>query len=286
MDALTPDLALTGVPRGGTTLACRLLGEADDTVALFEPMAVDCLPHDPDAACAGVTEYFRGARARIRRERRAPSRLHAGKVPDNPFAGRDANAGRAWRAEPGEMVVDKPLTDRFHLVIKHNATFMALLPQLTQRMPVLGVLRNPLAVLCSWHSVDLPVAQGRLPAGERFDRGLARRLAGEPEVLNRQLHILDWCFERLLRWLPPERLLRYEDVVASGGANLYAAAGVQGEPVVLHDRNAQPQCDRERIAILAEALCRHAGSCADAYGRETITALAKDMLEGVPDGRG
>ena len=32
------DLALTGIPRGGTTLACRLLGQATGCVALFEPI--------------------------------------------------------------------------------------------------------------------------------------------------------------------------------------------------------------------------------------------------------
>ena len=37
-------LALTGVPRSGTTLCCRLLGMARGTVALFEPMDVAWLP--------------------------------------------------------------------------------------------------------------------------------------------------------------------------------------------------------------------------------------------------
>ena len=32
------DLVLTGIPRGGTTLACRLLVFCDDSVALFEPL--------------------------------------------------------------------------------------------------------------------------------------------------------------------------------------------------------------------------------------------------------
>ena len=280
-----PDLALTGVPRGGTTLACRLLGGADDAVALFEPMPVEQLPAEPDAACAEVLAYFRQVRERVRHERRAPSRLHEGKVPDNPYGDR-AHAGvRQWHANPGELVVDKPLTDHFHLVIKHNAAYIALLQQLAKRMPVLGVLRNPLAVLCSWHSVDLPVTHGRLPAGERLDPGLAHDLAAEPDVLARQLRILDWCFERLLRWLPPERLLRYEDIVADGGASLYAAAGIAGVAATLHERNTQPHCRRERAAMLADALSRHGGPGVDAYGRASVDALAKAILVGAGDGR-
>lgn len=276
-----PDLALTGMPRGGTTLACKLLGAADDTVSLFEPMPVAQLPTGLAAACDEVLAYFRQVRERVQRERRAPSRLHEGEVPDNPYAER-AHAGvRQWHAKLGEMVVDKPLSNGFHLVIKHNAAFLALLPQLTQRMPVLGVLRHPLAVLCSWHSVDLPVSRGRLPAGERLDPGLAHDLASEPDVLVRQLRILDWCAERMLRWLPPERLLRYEDIAASGGASLYAAAGLVGRAATLHERNTQPQCSRERIAMLADALAKHGGPCVGAYGRASIDTLAAAMLSGV-----
>lgn len=278
------DTALTGVPRGGTTLACRLLGEAVDSVALFEPMPVDELPLPADAACDAVLDYFRGVRARIRRERRAPSRLHAGQVPDNPYTDRGPNTGRAWRVEPGEMVVAKPLTEHFHLLIKHNAAFMALLPLLTRRMPVLGVLRNPLAVLCSWHSVDLPVSHGRLPAGERLDPVLAQRLAAIPDVPTRQLLIIDWCFERLLRWLPPERLLRYEDIVADGGTSLLAAAGLVGVPADLRNRNASPQCERDQVARQAEALLRHGGPGVDAYGSTSIEALATAILNGADNG--
>ena len=33
-----PNVLITGIPRGGTTLACELLNDVPDTVALDEPM--------------------------------------------------------------------------------------------------------------------------------------------------------------------------------------------------------------------------------------------------------
>lgn len=272
------ELILTGVPRGGTTLACRLLGEAEDALALFEPMAVETLACDAAQAAGQVAGYFDAVRTKVLREGRAPSKHRHGQVPDNPFGEAAVGAARPLLAEWGEIAVDKPLSPSFRLVVKHNAAFLALLPELTARMPVIGVLRHPLAVLASWHSVDLPVSHGRLPAGERLDASLAVRLAGLPVVLPRQLAILDWCFERLLRYVPPARLLRYEDIVADGGAGLFAAAGVVGTPRTdLRLRNASAQYDRERVAQLAEALLAHGGPALACYGRAAVQALAHDM---------
>lgn len=271
-------LALTGVPRGGTTLACRLLGEAEDTLALFEPMPVETLPTDAECAVEQVIAYFDMVRAKVQREARAPSKHLRGEVPDNPFGDAAAGGARPLLAELGEIAVDKPLGPAFHLVIKHNAAFLALLPELVARMPVVGVVRHPLAVLASWHSVELPVSHGHMPAGERLDARLAARLAALPALLPRQLALLDWCFDRLLRHVPPASLLRYEDIVADGGAGLYAAAGVQGVPRAgLRQRNASVQYARAGVALLADALLAHGGPAVDFYGRAAVTTLARQM---------
>ena len=57
-------------------------------------------------------------------------------------------------------VRDRHLTPGFDLVVKHNALFTALLPDLLSAFPVYGIVRNPLAVLASWNAVNLPVKQG------------------------------------------------------------------------------------------------------------------------------
>ena len=289
MAQLNPaDIVLTGIPRGGTTLACRLLGEAADTLALFEPMPVATLPTDPAAAAAAVAGYFSTVRARALHEGRVPSKHRAGRVPDNPYGERaDDRQPRPWLVEEGDIAVDKPLSAAFRLVIKHNAAFTALLPQLSEGFAPVGIVRNPLAVLASWHSVDLPVSHGRLPAGERLDPSLAQALAAQPDCLRRQILILDWFFARLQRWVPPSRLLRYEDVVASGGACLLRAVGApaaDGAVAPLHSRNASAQYHAADVRALVQALHEHAGASLQLYAAADIDALAIRLIE-APGGR-
>jgi len=281
MAPLNPaDIVLTGIPRGGTTLACRLLGEAADTLALFEPMPVVDLPTAPEAAAAEVARYFGQVRQRALMEGRVPSKHRGGHVPDNPYGERaNGDDARPWLVEQGDIAVAKPLSAGFRLVIKHNAAFTALLPVLGRRHLVVGIVRNPLAVLASWRSVDLPVTHGRLPAGERLDPALAAALAAQPDCLRRQILILDWFFERLLHWVAPERLLRYEDVVATGGACLRRAIGLPADAATaLRSRNANAQYDRASIDELALGLHRYAGASLRCYRAAEVDALAARML--------
>lgn len=273
------DLVLTGIPRGGTTLACRLLGQAPDTLALFEPMPVAELPTDPAAAAGEIADYFAMVRRRALDEGCVPSKHYQGRVPDNPYGERvPGQQARPWLVEFGDIEVGKPLSGAFRLVIKHNAAFTALLPTLATRWPVLGIVRHPLAVLASWHSVDLPVSHGRLPAGERLDPALAAALSAEADVLRRQVIILEWFFERLTRWVPPSRLLRYEDIVGSSGRRLLQAAGLPADSSAeLASRNTSAQYDPALAATLVAALRTHGGASLTLYSEAELDALADRM---------
>lgn len=236
------ELILTGVPRGGTTLCCHLLNQASDTVALFEPIPVDALPVGASAAIAYLRDYFARTRARLLTDGTADSFRDAdGRIPDNPARDRPG-APRGWQVEHGTVRFDQPLAPDFLLAIKHNASFAALLPALAEAFPVLAVVRHPLAVLASWNSLALPVSDGRAPAAERQDPALAAALAAAGDRPARQLVLLDWFFRRYRDALPDTRVLRYEDLVAGGGAPLYAAAGVspRAPTAPLTERNANP----------------------------------------------
>ncbi|MBS7457829.1 hypothetical protein [Coralloluteibacterium stylophorae] len=276
------NLALTGVPRAGTTLCCRLLGEAPDCVALFEPMDVRALTADDrPGALAAVEDFFAQQRASLLATGQARSRHIGGSVPDNPFGSeRGADGVRVLQAVDGEISAGKRLSRGFTLVIKHNAAFTALLPELAERFETLAVVRNPLSVLASWNSVALPVASGRLPAGERLDPGLAADLDAEPDLLRRQLRLLDWLFGRFRRHLPESRILRYEAVVESGGAALGQACGVDLVPRPLRPRNASPLYDPAGVASLARALRSDHGAWRDFYREKDIAGVAAAMRGG------
>ena len=227
-------------------------------------------------ACARIGEFADAARARILDERRAPSIQVEGRLDDNRTASRHSDAGlRRLRAEWGEIAIDKPLSARFTLLIKHNALFAALLPRLTETFSCLALVRNPLSVLASWQTVDLPVHRGRIPAGEELDPDLHRALEREPEVLRRQLVVLDWFFAQYHAHLDPENVIRYEDVVETGGAALFRRLGHAGaRPVELSNRNDSVLYDEAMIDKLLPALLDAGGHWTRYYSREDCERVA------------
>lgn len=150
------------------------------------------------------------------------SKQVGGALPTNPVV--RTEKGREEIVELGEFKANKPLDEHFYLVIKHNALFTALLPQLEVRLPLYAIVRNPLPVLASWQSVQLPVTAGTVPMGERFDAELATSLSEASGILQKQLIILNWFFERY-RQCDPAHVISYENVIKTDGACLEVVTG-------------------------------------------------------------
>ncbi len=272
---------LSGIPRSGTSLCCRLADAAPDTVALSEPIDPGTFDGTEAAeeACARIADFADVTRRRILVERTAPSVQVDGRLDDDRVAAARGAAGlRLPRGGPGEVRLSKPLPADFTLVIKHNALFAALLAPLAQTFPVLALVRNPIAVLASWQTVDLPVQRGRVPAGERFDAELRRRLDGESDALRRQLVVLDWFFAQFRTHLPRERVLRYEDLVASGGRTLFRYLEAESmASQALRSRNANVLYESATIDALLAAILAEDGAWWSHYSetdcREAAAAI-------------
>ena len=273
-------MLLTGIPRSGSSLACRLAGELPDVVALSEPM-----PRTEFAgltaraeACARIRRFAVDTRRLVEQERRAPSLHVGGRLDDNVVAD-DADAGlRRRQAEQGEIRIDKPLTDGFRLVVKHNALFAALLPQLAASFACIALVRNPLVALASWQTVDLPVNRGRIPAGEQFDGGLRDALDGTSDVVARQLVILNWFFAQYGDNLPAERILRYEDLIASDGGALFRVLGQPGaRSQPLTSRNDHAVYRGADVEGLLEVLVETGGPWTRFYRRADCELAAKRL---------
>lgn len=274
MDVLSGrNIALTGLPRGGTTLACQLLGGCIDTVGLFEPMDVMSLPMDRAAAIAQVASFFSSSRESLQASGRARSKQAHGRVPDNPFAAPDADGHRRQIVEPGWIEVSPPRAG-FALVVKHNAAFAALLPELAQSFETVAIVRNPVAALGSWWSVDLPVSQGRAPAAERFDASLRSRLDACTSPGRRQIALLDWFFSAFAT-LPPSRVIRYEDIVASDGRALFDRVGLTPSTArTLQSRNASRVYPLDRDPGTLDALVAYDGAWRRWYPQDALATLA------------
>ena len=275
---------LSGVPRSGTSLCCRLAGALPDTVALSEPIRRNVFGgmDTPHGACARIGDFAEQARAQILAERRASSVQVDGRLDDNRSASRRTDAGlRRLSGEWGELAIDKPLSAHFTLLIKHNALFAALLPRLTESFSCLALVRNPLSVLASWQTVDLPVHRGRIPAGEELDGDLHRALEREPEVLRRQLIVLDWFFGQFHAHLDPENIIRYEDVVETGGLALFRRLGHPGtQPAALKSRNDSTLYDDVIVDTLLAALLDSRGRWTQFYSAGDCERVADGIRRG------
>ena len=258
------NLIITGIPRSGSTLACSLLNRLPDVAALNETMNVGdllALP-DADSRVQAIADYFAETRRIIDRTGQMPQLQVAGSE-GNMFLS-DASTGRK-SAKRGSALVDvgKVLPSGYWLALKHLNAFAALLPELRQRFDCFALVRNPLATLASWHTLDHPMRRGHMPVAEALDERLAERLAGIDDGRERRLALLDWYYRRFTDSLGVDRIQRYEDIVTTNGGCLASVLpsasdlpGLLREPLegrnesLLYGAAAEAKADAE--ALLAD----------------------------------
>jgi hypothetical protein len=277
---------LTGISRGGTTLACELLNRLPDVRALDEPMDPNQLIREAtrddgrslDAAriLNGIERFAEEQRRSILRRGVALSlNIEGGVFGARVSDARDERGLRQPMGRRGEIPVEPPASPDFKLVIKHPVAFTALLPILRDRFEVFAVVRNPLAVLASWESVPFAQREGRLGLRREIAPEIDARLRETEDRLERQLMLLDWFFASYASTLPRERVVRYEDIVSTGGTALAPlAASAAGLRVGLDSRNTALVYDRAHMRQLGSMLLDRDGARWRAYyTRAEIGAL-------------
>lgn len=279
------DIILTGIARSGTTLSCSLLNKLPQCVALHEPMNPAELAGLvlPEPYMARIASFFAEQRVSLLGSGTAVSKARDGRVPDNPFGSAPATAGlRPSTVKNQEVHFEKRLRPDFRLVVKHPNFFTATLATLLTGYPCYAIVRNPLAALLSWHSIQAPVNDGHLPYGEAFDAGLKADLAAEPDRLGRQLIILKWYYSRYASLLPRDHVIRYEELVSSGGRALAVIdpdAAALAEP--LESRNTSTLYDARLVCYLADRLLEDDSIYRSFYCRSDIDNLcARWIVDG------
>lgn len=275
------NVLVSGTPRSGTTLTCHLLNKLPDTVALHEPMGVrhfaQVASHDE---ITGVVERFCAEqRQAITTRGMAISKQAGGAVPDNPAEkSRTSDRLRKSVVSRGEIAIEKPLSPDFMLVIKHNAAFAASLDVLVQRLPVYAIIRNPLATLASWATVDMPARRGRATSAEAIDPSLKEQLDAIDDDLDRQIFLLGWFHERYHRYLPSEAIIPYEAIVESGGRALRVVRPeAEGLDEPLTSQNASKLYDYPSMRRIGERLLRSNGALWTSYSKASVEHLLEEM---------
>jgi hypothetical protein len=281
---MTNNVLITGTPRSGTTMTCHLLNMLPDTVALHEPMQTGQFK-DGDGPVAAVERFCEEQRLSILERGLAISKQLGGAVPANPVGTSRTNTGLRKRVvSKGQIAIDKELSPDFMLAVKHCGSFTATLDRLVTRFPVYAIVRNPLAMLASWSTVEFAVQQGHVPVAEGLDSDLKTALASIDDVLDRQIQVLIWFHERIRRYLPEEAIIRYESIVETGGKALAVVrpgAAALAEP--LQSQNTSGLYDHERMLQIGERLLKSDGAHWESYSRESVEHLLGTLTTATND---
>lgn len=277
------DIVLAGIPRSGTTLACVLLNRAPNTVALNEPFEVSQLAtrEKPQAKVDWLKERFAAARTNLLQEGRELSKGKEGRLVSNIFLEKSSEDGLRQDIAslqpipfPGLTTVD------FTLVVKHPNAFTVLLPLLNDHFECFAVVRNPLAVLLSWNSTKARWREGYVPMAEKLDARLRAGLSEIESARDRQHFILSHYFRIIRTTLPATHVVRYEDMVRTGGGVLdKIAPEAQGLARPLLNFNTNPVYRRQDEEPLQRQLLSRSPFWEPFYSDEEIAGLARSLRE-------
>ncbi len=269
------NIILTGIPRSGTTLACKILTTVDNQIALNEPIDSSYFKKNKSGEKV-VEEAFQIFRKQLLKEKRAPVRTQGGQITDNNFSGNSGNRTRVVQRQLHTF--DKPLKEDFTLIMKHCAEFTLLMPGLCDRYECYALIRNPLALLASWNSVNIPASRGRIAKARILQPQLYKTLQSFNNLQDQQLYILNWYFHTLSK-SPRIQLIKYEDMIASRGANLLESLSDQNSKDLpeLTSKNDNKLYDASSMEKFLDKLLKNNQSFTAYYTNQDLEELFQQM---------
>lgn len=213
-----PDLIVTGIPRGGTTLAAALIDSLPDTVCLNEPLWHNAKAAADAKGFAGfIARDFTALRARLLKgESVSDRRGKGGEATTNYFRVEGGRMQHSFDIVPFSRA---GLTPDFTLAIKHNGPYLAVLPELIalERFSITAIIRHPVPVIHSWRSLQLPISEGKMPNAAPYWPELAAAIAAPMDLLAKQVRLYDLMCARLWECREHLRLIPYEALIQTPG---------------------------------------------------------------------
>lgn len=218
---------LTGIPRSGTTLCCSLLNQVTGTIALHEPINPSNLNLNKHNALDILSKEIFAKQRAIKEGLPFENGDSKNLKVSNPIDDATDNKHKIRKqvSKRGLITVPSFKGTEFNLFIKQNALFTAYLAELTKRFSVLCIVRNPVQVMLSWWSVDLPINKGYLPAGQKNSVELDQSLQGLNQF-QRQCQIYTWFCRQFVN--NPVNYLKYEDLVKNQATDLFSLLELRG----------------------------------------------------------
>lgn len=275
------DILLTGIPRSGTSLVCNILNEVKNCVALVEAMNVNDLIqiHSEIERYEKINEFFLESRMNILTKRSVKTKIINGATLDNTFseAYQDGELRKNIIAD-GIIKIDKSLDQDFYLILKHPNAFTALLGELTKKFPCFAIIRNPLSILASWNTIDHPLNQGHAPIAEKLVPGMSEHLRRIADKYKRQVYLLSWYYEQYASYLDVDKVLKYEDIIDSGGSALSAITPQAGMlQKRMENRNINKIYSHKLMMNIGELLLSTDGAFWKFYDKMDVISLQEGL---------
>jgi hypothetical protein len=276
------DIILAGIPRGGTSLACVLLNQLSNTIALNEPLELSQLVSKNETdKIVWLKDQFAEARDNLSRNKTTLSKGKGGRLVSNLFSDIPAADGLRKNIATLQAISFPHFVDSrgFTLIIKHPNAFTVLLPLLRDHFECFAIVRNPLAVLLSWNSTRAKWQEGFVPMAEKLDELLHNQLMRAKSTFERQLFILARYFTIIREALPLSQVLRYEDIIETGGSVLSAICPeAERLACYLSNLNTNAAYDRAKVDLFTGELLHSSCNWAPFYGKKDIVSLSNNLI--------
>lgn len=227
----------------------------------------------------GIVELFANQRAAVKDEGKVKGLAVDGRLADDHYAPAPGPDGfRPQVAVQGERWLDRR-KGGYAMVQKQAIQGVFSLGSLPGDLETWAVVRNPLATLVSWTTVDAGVAQrGRSAAVDRILPDVGNQLEQIPDIADRQVALIHRVYQQLADHLPRERVIRYEDIVATGGVSLSAMVpAAAGLSAALESRNLNPIYEPKTMMKLGEKLLDSEGAAWSFHRKAEVDALLCDV---------
>jgi Sulfotransferase domain len=270
------ELLVVGIPRSGSTLTAALVDSLENSLCLSEPEGLFITEGSVTKSeyVNSVIDLLSVTRGKVQNGEAILGRRNSDGTPTTNYVKNTSYGERIFEPEKGRVDTSKYNAESMLVAIKHNVPFFSVLPELVDiGIPVIGVIRNPIPTILSWHETRLPVSRGFMPSAEAFwcDINLLFSQSKTPEI--GWAKIYDAFCQRMLE--ADITILKYEDITS----NVEHLENVVGRKSVckveIRKKSWKDYSGLEKCSDLVDALEKHAPNALHLYPELGEIALKK-----------
>ncbi len=249
---------ITGIPRSGTSLLTKLLSIQQQTICFSEPEWLKTIRFTGQS-CREFSSSLNGklneiySDISIGKEIELTVKRGTQELPDNYFNRNQSGYDNVKETKRQKFKFSKEL----RICVKSNTLFTACLQALKKcdEFNLVAVVRDPVSVLMSWRSLDIPVSRGQVKIAELYSQEI-RDLANEQDLLVKQIKIMDWFFKQYQKH--QVKVVKYEDIIADQKNTLTSITRVNHPNTLgLESKNQNTHYDLSEHESIQQAIIKH-----------------------------